>query len=642
MGSFEVIVIDDGSTDGSRELCEHLALPFHFRYQWSEQAGPATARNLGLALAQAPLTLFLNDDSLVFPEALRHHLQAHERLSTEKALVLGHFEQAPEALSQALQAYLESSHEIFAYARMQPQGVYRGEFFYTCNASGPTEVFREQGGFDTSFKEPMGEDTEFGLRLDKAGYRVHYVPEARAIHAHTINFAQLKSRQVTAAKTTVKVFQRHPELIARWGISDNLSQHECRRYLAANRATQQQLEDCIARVSSYDTRTEPGRKALESLAKWVPQANHYWWVQGYLEGFETMGLRRVTELVPRYPDPPRHLAISGVKAPEISVIIPTLNRPKCLQRLMGALAAQDLPPHCFEVLIVDDGSEPHQSPTNAMLKWPFETRLLTQSHSGAARARNLGASAAQGHSLVFLNDDALPAPDLLRRHLHRHQTLEEPSIVMGRFALDPSISQDPLQKTLQGVGFLFTHHRLLTGCRYPGLQLCTANASMPTSLFEQVGGFDTNIPGAGGEDSELGYRVQKDLGVQILYDGAISAWHTSHPSISEFLERQTHLGWVVGYMVKKHDDSSILSSEFGPKFDEELIACLQHRIALQQKDYMQLLQWIGHCHQLSDASELASLGRSELIGLLHHLGHHAFCVGVLGANELEWQVNRVA
>ena len=640
LGHFEIIVIDDGSTDGTREVCEHLALPIPMTYRWCPHKGPAEARNVGLALAKAPLTLFLNDDSLVFSDTLRQHLLAHQHRASEKALVLGHFEQPESSLTRALQAYLEASGEVFAFARMKSGGVYRGEFFYTCNASGPTDVFRDHGGFDTSFHRPIGEDTELGLRLDCAGYRVHYVPDARAIHAHPTDFKSLKKRQVAVAKATVKLFQRYPDLLARWGLTEKISRQSCLRFLEMQRPQQERLEQQIARISNFDTRTEQGEKALDTLATIVPLANRYWWIQGYLHGMEALNLNQLSELLPQFPPPPARLSRRQPSGPECSVIIPTHSRPENLQRLMGSLAVQDLPFDRFEVIVVDDGSPAHRKPVESMFVWPFRTRLLRQAHTGAAAARNLGVSVAQGATLVFFNDDSLPASDALRRHLHRHQTLDTPSLVMGRFELDPSLSQEPLQKQIHEGGFLFAHGSLVTGCRYPGLQFCTANASMPRSIFEKVGGFDSCIPKAGGEDSELGYRLEKLLGVSVLYDGDISAWHTSRPSIAEYVQRQTQLGWVLGYLVNKHSDTVPLTARFGTRINEELVDSLQRRISLQGTDFETLVQWVGHCRQFSDSADLQSI--DNLGAFLYQLGLHAFSVGILQGREIQVRKAHVA
>ena len=63
---FEIIVVDDGSTDGTDQIAA-VAFPFTLRYFWQTNQGDATARNLGARQSQADILVFLDDDILVEP-----------------------------------------------------------------------------------------------------------------------------------------------------------------------------------------------------------------------------------------------------------------------------------------------------------------------------------------------------------------------------------------------------------------------------------------------------------------------------------------------------------------------------------------------------------------------------------------------
>jgi hypothetical protein len=88
----------------------------------------------------------------------------------------------------------------------------------------------------------------------------------------------------------------------------------------------------------------------------------------------------------------------------VSVIIPTYKRSDLLQRVLSSIARQSLAPQDYEVLVVDDGSDPPlalaEEPT-----LPFRLVVLQQHHQGASVARNLGAGHSRGDVLVFLDDD---------------------------------------------------------------------------------------------------------------------------------------------------------------------------------------------------------------------------------------------
>jgi glycosyltransferase involved in cell wall biosynthesis len=74
---FDVIVVDDGSSDGTAEI-QKEKLPFRLRYLWQTNQGDAAARNLGVKHSQADILIFLDDDILVEPGYVAHLVQEHE------------------------------------------------------------------------------------------------------------------------------------------------------------------------------------------------------------------------------------------------------------------------------------------------------------------------------------------------------------------------------------------------------------------------------------------------------------------------------------------------------------------------------------------------------------------------------------
>jgi glycosyltransferase involved in cell wall biosynthesis len=96
-----------------------------------------------------------------------------------------------------------------------------------------------------------------------------------------------------------------------------------------------------------------------------------------------------------------------------SVVIPTRNRPKAVERCLDALAEQTLPRGSFEVLVVDDGSEPALSLDPARWASKFDLKLIRQKNTGPAGARQRGVTEARGEFLAFTDDDCLPTPTWL-------------------------------------------------------------------------------------------------------------------------------------------------------------------------------------------------------------------------------------
>src|SRR5262249_44804523 len=107
---------------------------------------------------------------------------------------------------------------------------------------------------------------------------------------------------------------------------------------------------------------------------------------------------------------------------DISVVIPTYNRLDTLQHVIPTLLAHDVPRERYEILVCDsnssDGTAEYLAGVSAEAP---NVRHLPSAYGGRAAARNAGVSAASGRVVLFNDADILASPDLLARHLHRHE-----------------------------------------------------------------------------------------------------------------------------------------------------------------------------------------------------------------------------
>ena len=118
--------------------------------------------------------------------------------------------------------------------------------------------------------------------------------------------------------------------------------------------------------------------------------------------------------------------------PQISVVIPTHNRPASVLRLLRALRDGSFPADRFEVVVVADGCEDDTAVIARAEPLPFALRVLEQNPGrGAGPARNLGASHAAGELLVFLDDDIEPGSGLLAEHREAHARVGGPAVAIG-------------------------------------------------------------------------------------------------------------------------------------------------------------------------------------------------------------------
>ena len=118
-----------------------------------------------------------------------------------------------------------------------------------------------------------------------------------------------------------------------------------------------------------------------------------------------------------------------VAPPDISVIVPTRNRQRELQRCLRALAAQTYSHDGFEVIVVDDGGDSSLEPAIAPFRESLRLSLIEEKNGGPARARNLGAAHSAGALLAFTDDDCEPQTEWLEvfnARLHQRPDLCNP------------------------------------------------------------------------------------------------------------------------------------------------------------------------------------------------------------------------
>ncbi len=85
--SFEVIIVDDGSTDDTVAFLKELTTPLNLKVLHQENAGPAAARNRGINAASGPVLVFINDDTVLSNEALQmHHAKQFREGNQSKAI----------------------------------------------------------------------------------------------------------------------------------------------------------------------------------------------------------------------------------------------------------------------------------------------------------------------------------------------------------------------------------------------------------------------------------------------------------------------------------------------------------------------------------------------------------------------------
>lgn len=175
----EVVVIDDGSKTDPRPLLSTRSPRFRLIVDRQENQGPPAARHRGVALASAPILLFLDDDMIPVKGLLEEHLRVHD--TTPRAVVMGNIKssEALRDLTVFERFHAKELEDYWALLRTTGRAP-RGMELCTGNVSMRRADYLAAGGFDQSLHR--SEDADLGIRLEKSGVTFRYADAAAAIH----------------------------------------------------------------------------------------------------------------------------------------------------------------------------------------------------------------------------------------------------------------------------------------------------------------------------------------------------------------------------------------------------------------------------------------------------------------------------
>ncbi len=253
---FEVVVVDDGSTDDTREFLKSQDVPFRLIQCSQKNQGVGAARRLGVENSSGEYLLLINDDTLADPNLLQEHLQLQREYHESCFAVLGTFEYERAARKRALTHFLSVDPFMFPQVTMYPGWNYGPTHFVTCNLSVRRDAVLACGSFDPSYR--LGEDTELGLRMAASGCKVLYNPQARSWHDHLdITVMDLVRRAKAYGPIHLRLLRQYPAVRVpgpAGELAGPVTAVDIARIREVLDSKRKQIEETVAALRQYDDR----------------------------------------------------------------------------------------------------------------------------------------------------------------------------------------------------------------------------------------------------------------------------------------------------------------------------------------------------------------------------------------------------
>jgi len=197
---FEVIVVDDGSTDNTKKEVKKFK---KVKYLYQKNKGPAAARNFGVRKAKGKIVVFIDSDceadknmlkELILPFKNKEIIGAQGSYKSKQTSLMAKF----------VQIEIESRYELMKKSKFI-------DFLSTYCCAYRKKDFKEARGFDESFPMASGEDTELSYKLSKKGKKLIFNLKAFCYHQHPTSLIEYLKKKFYRAYWRIPLYSKHKE-----------------------------------------------------------------------------------------------------------------------------------------------------------------------------------------------------------------------------------------------------------------------------------------------------------------------------------------------------------------------------------------------------------------------------------------------
>ncbi len=209
------------------------------------------------------------------------------------------------------------------------------------------------------------------------------------------------------------------------------------------------------------------------------------------------------------------------KQPFVSVLIPTMDRGIIVDLLQG-LFSQTY--NNFEIIVLDQSTSAIREKDDFIQSNLHRLRYFRLTSRGVTRSKNFILPQVQGDIVLFLDDDIVPFPELLKRHVEAYSNPETGAVVGGK--IEPGVRPEPIlpigKITMFGRPITNFHSTIRAYIQTAG----GGNFSVRGDVIKQVGFFDTRFLGGAAimEEADYSFRIRK-LGYKILFEPSAAVEH---------------------------------------------------------------------------------------------------------------------